>query len=68
PYPWQVARETLINALARFTLLDTAREMQPKNVRCIRALLELALSDGNLLAEGWGRVLKCTSQLDRLGL
>ena len=61
----QVARETLLNALVRFTLLDAARHMEDKNVRCVKVLLSLALTDGNLLRESWGLVLRCISQLAR---
>lgn len=61
----QVARETLLNALVRFTLLDVSRQMEDKNVRCVKVLLSLALTDGNLLRESWGLVLRCISQLAR---
>lgn len=61
----QVARETLLNALVRFTLLDASRHMEDKNVSCVNVLLTLALSEGNLLRESWGLVLRCISQLSR---
>lgn len=60
-----MARETLLNALVRFTLLDASRHMEDKNVRCVKVLLSLALTDGNLLRESWGLVLRCISQLAR---
>lgn len=60
-----MARETLLNALVRFTLLDSSRQMQDKHVRCVKVLLSLALTDGNLLRESWGLVLRCISQLAR---
>ncbi|CAN0204558.1 unnamed protein product, partial [Hapterophycus canaliculatus] len=63
-----VARETLLNALVRFTLLDASRQMEDKNVRCVKVLLSLALTEGNLLRESWGLVLRCISQLARLQL
>lgn len=63
----QIARETLINALVRFTLLESSRHMKDKNVRCVKVLLCLALTDGNLLRESWGLVLRCISQLSRYG-
>lgn len=61
----KVARETLLNALVRFTLLDASRHMKDKNVRCAKVLLSLALTEGNLLKESWGLVLRCISQLAR---
>lgn len=39
--------------------------MEHKNVRCVKVLLSLALTDGNLLRESWGLVLRCISQLAR---
>lgn len=41
--------------------------MKDKNVRCVKVLLCLALTDGNLLRESWGLVLRCISQLSRYG-
>lgn len=39
--------------------------MEDKNVRCVKVLLSLALTEGNLLRESWGLVLRCISQLAR---
>ncbi|CAM9865499.1 unnamed protein product, partial [Chrysoparadoxa australica] len=63
-----VARETFVNGLTKFTLLDTVKPMQPKNVACIKALLTIALEDGNYLGVAWGSVLRSISQLARLNL
>lgn len=61
-----IARETFVNSLAKFTLLDTVKEMRPKSIDCVMALLDIALEDGNFLAESWGLVLRYISQLARL--
>ena len=61
-----IARETFVNSLAKFTLLDTVKEMRPKSIDCVRALLDIALEDGDFLAESWGSVLRHISQLARL--
>lgn len=61
-----IARETFVNSLAKFSLLDTVKEMRPKSIECVRALLDIALEDGNFLAESWASVLRYTSQLARL--
>lgn len=61
-----IARETFVNSLAKFTLLDTVKEMRPKSIDCVRALVDIALEDGNYLSESWGSVLRYISQLARL--
>jgi brefeldin A-inhibited guanine nucleotide-exchange protein len=63
-----IARHTFINALAKFTTLDTVREMREKNVLCIKLLLSVALSEGDFLEESWTQVLQSISQLARLQL
>lgn len=63
-----VARNTFINALAKFTTLETVREMHAKNVECIKVMLDVALYDGEYLEESWSQVLQCISQLARLQL
>lgn len=61
------ARTTLVNALAKFTTLDDAeRELEPKHVECIKALLKVAAVDGNCLNESWAPVLQCVSRIARL--
>lgn len=40
--------------------------MRPKSIDCVRALVDIALEDGNYLAESWGLVLRYISQLARL--
>jgi brefeldin A-inhibited guanine nucleotide-exchange protein len=63
-----IARHTFINALAKFTTLETVREMHQKQVSCIRLLLNIALTEGSFLDESWSKVLQCISQLARLQL
>ena len=60
------ARNTYINALTKFTSLDTVKEMSVKNIECMKAVLDVALNDGEYLEEGWTQVLQCISQLSRL--
>lgn len=62
------ARHTFMNALAKFTTLDTVREMHPKNVSCIKLMLTITLTESDFLDESWGQVLQCISQLARLQL
>ena len=61
-------RDTLVHTLAKFTTLDTVREMQPKHLECIKVLVGLALTEGDYLAESWATVLEVVSQLQRLQL
>jgi len=67
-YNIPTARDLLINTIYKFTTLDVVREMKPKNIECIRALISIALSDGNHLQECWLYVLQCISHLARLQL
>lgn len=62
------ARETFVNTMAKFTLLNTSREIRPKNILCIKTLLAIALTDGNLLRESWATLLNTTSLIARLQL
>jgi len=62
----ETARATLVNSLAKFTTLDSVREMKPRHVECIKALLKVAIDDGNYLGESWEPVLQCVSRLNRL--
>eukprot|EP00937_MAST-01D_sp_MAST-1D-sp2_P002936 g2936.t1 len=61
-----VVRDAFVTSLAKFTTLDTVREMQPKNVACIKTLIKIALKDGNWLGASWAQALTCISQLARL--
>jgi brefeldin A-inhibited guanine nucleotide-exchange protein len=63
---FSTARNTFVNAIAKFTALDSVREIQKKNLDCIKILLELALAEGDYLEESWSQVLQATSQLARL--
>ena len=63
-----VARETFVNSLAKFTTLGSIKQMQRKNIECIRALLDIAADDGDYLGDSWTPVLQCISQLGRLRL
>jgi len=58
-----------VNSLAKLTALGRyIEEIQFKNIECIRTLLSVALVDGEFLAESWGPVLQCISQLAKLHL
>ncbi|KAG5518078.1 hypothetical protein PMAC_003264 [Pneumocystis sp. 'macacae'] len=61
-------KNAFISTLTKFTNLGNLNEMKIKNVDSIKALLEIALSEGNSLNESWKDVLICVSQLERFQL
>mmetsp|Transcript_58738 Transcript_58738/g.137076 ORF Transcript_58738/g.137076 Transcript_58738/m.137076 type:complete len:1749 (+) Transcript_58738:59-5305(+) len=61
-------RDAFVSSLAKFTYLTTLKEMKQKNIECIKALMSIALSEGNNLGPSWQYVLHCISQLDRMQL
>ncbi|PYI14469.1 putative guanyl-nucleotide exchange factor [Aspergillus violaceofuscus CBS 115571] len=64
----ETPRVAFVTALAKFTNLGNVREMVAKNVEALKALLDVALSEGNHLKGSWREILTCVSQLDRLQL
>ena len=61
-------RRSLIDAIGKFTFLDSVRQMGEKHVQCVLALVSIALSEGNYLKSSWTPVLQCVSQVARLQL
>lgn len=61
-------RQAFVASLARFTNLYNLSEMKAKNVEALKALLDVAQTEGNLLKESWRDILTCISQLDRFQL
>ncbi|KAK3707119.1 guanine nucleotide exchange protein for ADP-robosylation factor [Vermiconidia calcicola] len=61
-------RQAFVASLARSTNLYNLSEMKAKNVEALRALLDVAHTEGNLLKESWRDILTCISQLDRFQL
>jgi brefeldin A-inhibited guanine nucleotide-exchange protein len=64
----ELERNAFVSTLAKFTFLNNLAEMKPKNVEAIKALLDIAISDGNNLKGSWREVLTCVSQLERMQL
>ena len=64
----ETPRVAFVTALAKFTNLGNLREMQAKNVEALKVLLEIALTEGDLLRGSWMEILTCISQLDRFQL
>ncbi|KAK4541852.1 hypothetical protein LTR36_007384 [Oleoguttula mirabilis] len=61
-------RAAFVSSLARSTNLYNLSEMKAKNVEAVKALLDVAHTEGNLLRESWRDILTCVSQLDRFQL
>ena len=64
----ETERDAFVTSLAKFTFLDSIRDIQNKNIDCIKTLIAVALNEGNHLRQSWGPVLNCVSQLARLQL
>ena len=64
----ETPRVAFVTYLANLTNLSNPRDMVAKNLEALRVLLEIALSDGNMLKSSWADILTCVSQLDRLQL
>lgn len=61
-------RNAFVTTLAKFTFLNNLGEMKTKNMEAIKALLDIAVSEGNHLRSSWNEVLTCVSQLERMQL
>ncbi|KIY73726.1 Sec7-domain-containing protein [Cylindrobasidium torrendii FP15055 ss-10] len=64
----ELERNAFVTTLAKFTFLNNLGEMKTKNMEAIKALLDIAVSDGNNLKGSWHEVLTCVSQLERMQL
>lgn len=65
----ELERNAFVTTLAKFTFLNNNYgEMRSKNVEAIKALLDIAMVDGNYLKGSWREVLTCVSQLERFQL
>ena len=64
----ETPRVAFVTYLANLTNLSNPREMTTKNLEALRVLLDIALTDGNMLKKSWVDILTCVSQLDRLQL
>ncbi|KAJ5540439.1 hypothetical protein N7494_005515 [Penicillium frequentans] len=64
----ETPRVAFVTALAKFTNLANVKEMMPKNFEALKAILDIATTEGNHLRTSWRDILTCVSQLDRLQL
>jgi brefeldin A-inhibited guanine nucleotide-exchange protein len=61
-------RDAFVTTLTKFTFLTNYSEMKFKNVQAIKALLDVAATDGNHLKGSWKEILTTVSQLERFQL
>ena len=64
----ETPRTAFVTALAKFTSLGNLREMMAKNLEALKILIDVALSEGDVLRSSWREILTCISQLDRFQL
>jgi len=62
----RLERDAYIQALARFTLLNTSSltEMKAKNINSIKTLIVIGQLEGNYLDTAWLDILKAISSLE----
>ena len=64
----ELERNAFVTTLAKFTFLNNLGEMKTKNMEAIKALLDVAVTEGNHLKGSWREVLLCVSQLEHMQL
>ncbi|KAK2466184.1 hypothetical protein APHAL10511_001826 [Amanita phalloides] len=64
----ELQRNAFVTTLAKFTFLNNLGEMKTKNMEAIKALLDIAVTEGNHLKGSWHEVLTCVSQLEHMQL
>ncbi|TFK43562.1 hypothetical protein BDQ12DRAFT_596918 [Crucibulum laeve] len=64
----ELQRNAFVTTLAKFTFLNNLGEMKTKNMEAIKALLDVAVTEGNNLKGSWHEVLTCVSQLEHMQL
>ncbi|KAI0065725.1 hypothetical protein BV25DRAFT_1850119 [Artomyces pyxidatus] len=64
----ELERNAFVTTLAKNTFLNNLGEMKTKNMEAIKALLDVAVTEGNSLKSSWHEVLSCVSQLEHMQL
>lgn len=59
-------RDAFVTSVAKFTYLHCAADMKQKNVDAVKAIMSIAIEDGNFLQEAWEHVLTCLSRFEHL--
>lgn len=61
----EIARDSFMSALSRFSQLGTGVLLEPRHLRATQTLLSLAREDGELLGSSWEHVFKALSEINR---
>ncbi|KAG9144559.1 hypothetical protein Leryth_010773 [Lithospermum erythrorhizon] len=64
----QTQRDAFVTTIAKFTNLHCAADMKQKNVDAVKAIISIAIEDGNHLQEAWEHILTCLSRFEHLQL
>ncbi|XP_057511131.1 brefeldin A-inhibited guanine nucleotide-exchange protein 1-like isoform X2 [Actinidia eriantha] len=64
----QTQRDAFVTTVAKFTYLHCAADMKQKNVDTVKAIITIAIEDGNYLLESWEHILTCLSRFEHLQL
>ncbi|KAJ4846622.1 Protein big1 [Turnera subulata] len=64
----QTQRDAFVTSMAKFTNLHCAADMKQKNVDAVKAIISIAIEDGNNLQEAWEHILMCLSRIEHLQL
>ncbi|KAL3637347.1 Protein big1 [Castilleja foliolosa] len=64
----QIQRDAFVTTVAKFTNLHCAADMKQKNVDAVKAMISIAIEDGNCLQEAWEHILTCLSRFEHLQL
>lgn len=64
----QTQRDAFVTTVAKFTYLHCAADMKQKNVDAVKAMISIAIEDGNYLQEAWDHILTCLSRFEHLQL
>ncbi|KAK4423997.1 Brefeldin A-inhibited guanine nucleotide-exchange protein 1 [Sesamum alatum] len=64
----QTQRDAFVTTMAKFTYLHCAADMKQKNVDAVKAIIAIAIEDGNFLQEAWEHILTCLSRFEHLQL
>ncbi|KAI9389112.1 hypothetical protein POPTR_009G169800v4 [Populus trichocarpa] len=64
----QTQRDAFVTSVAKFTYLHCAADMKLKNVDAVKAIISIAIEDGNNLQDAWEHILTCLSRVEHLQL
>jgi len=61
----EIARDSYMLALSRFSQLGTGALLEPRHLRCVQTVLSLGREDGELLGSAWEHVFKALAEVNR---